>query len=118
MVENIIISEKQIQNIKKQIDNSFCEIEFNEKENIIGFFCKLPNPNEINLLPVLFVNYIIEKERDKISINKNNNCIIISIDKSRKIFSIEKYNLTIIEIKKNDNFDMNSFMDIDEEVYR
>ena len=117
MVEKIIITEKQIQTIKKQIDNSFCEIEYNKLEHIIGFFCYIPIQNEINLLPALIVNNYFKKENNKIKIYKNNNCLSLSIDKKRKIFSIEKYNITIFEIKQDDNLDMNSFLDIDEDIY-
>jgi len=117
MVDKIIITEKQKQNIKKQIENSFCEIEVNENEHLIGFFCYIPIQNEINLLPALIINKFIEKEKDKITIYKNNNCLSLSIDKERKIFSIKEYNITFFEIKKDDNFDMNSFLDIDEDVY-
>jgi len=117
MAEKIIITEKQVQKIKNQIDNSFCKIEINKEENIIGFFCYIPIQNEINLLPVLIVNNFIKKDSDKITIYKNNNCLSLSIDKKRKIFSIEEYNITIIEIKENDNLNMNSFLDIDEDIY-
>ena len=117
MVEKIIITEKQIQNIKKQIDNSFCKIECN-KEDVIGFFCYLPIENEINLLPVIIVNNFIKKESDKITIYKNNICLSLIIDKKRKIFVVEEDNITIIEIKEDDNLDMNSFLDIDEDIYK
>ena len=117
MVDKIIITEKQKQNIKNQIENSFCEIEVNENEHLIGFFCYIPIQNEINLLPALIINKFIEKEKDKITIYKNNNCLSLSIDKERKIFSIKEYNITFFEIKKDDNLDMNSFLDIDEDVY-
>ena len=118
MVEKIIITEKQIQNIKKQIDNSFCKIECNKEEDAIGFFCYIPIENEINLLPVIIVNNFIKKESDKITIHKNNICLSLSIDKKRKIFSIVEDSITIIEIKEDDNLDMNSFLDIDEDIYK
>ena len=118
MVEKIIITEKQIQNIKKQIDNSFCKIECNKEEDVIGFFCYLPIENEINLLPVIIVNNFIKNESDKITIYKNNICLSLSIDKKRKIFVVEEDNITIIEIKEDDNLDMNSFLDIDEDIYK
>ena len=118
MVEKIIITEKQIQNIKKQIDNSFCKIECNKEEDVIGFFCYIPIENEINLLPVIIVNNFIKKESDKITIYKNNICLSLSIDKKRKIFVVEEDNITIIEIKEDDNLDMNSFLDIDEDIYK
>jgi hypothetical protein len=53
-----------------------------------------------------------------ISLN-NDNPKNILIDESRLIYTNkELYDITIIEIKKNDGFELKSFFEFDEEIYR
>ena len=41
----------------------------------------------------------------------------IEIDKERRTYTSIKYDVTIIEIKKNDNINKDSFFEIDEKIY-
>jgi len=104
---------------KRISKKSICKVKIKE-HNIdkMGFFCRIPFPDFKHLLPVLILNYdsfvggqIIEftMDEDKLSYK-------ISFDNSRIAYTSHKYNITIIEIKENDNLDINSFLKLDEEL--
>ena len=50
----------------------------------------------------------------KFSINEQNYEILI--DDSRKVYTSVNYDVTIIEIKKNDGLDKNSFLEVDDDI--
>ena len=54
----------------------------------------------------------------KFSLNDNKISKEIIIGKNRKTYTSEEYDITIIEIKKDDDLDLNSFLDIDERIYK
>ena len=63
--------------IEKKIENSVCKIKTNEGNFGTGFFCLIPFPTKLNLLPVLITNNHILKENDirkgpKINFSMNN----------------------------------------------
>ena len=111
--------------IIEQSENSICKIKCNDGGNGTGFFCKIPFPDKFHQLPVLMTNNHVISENDIIKDNKikftmNNDKLRfeIIIDKLRKIYSNEDYDVTIIEIKENDNLDMNSFIEIDDQIFK
>ena len=53
------------------------------------------------------VKLIFENEKEK----------IIILDKSRKMYTNQKYDITIIELKE-DEFDLNDYLKIDDEIYK
>ena len=112
--------------ISKQKENNVCKI-IKENNNFgTGFLCLIPYPDKLNLLPVLIsCNHILNN--DDIKIGKEiillfNDKItkIIKIDESRKVYSSDKneYNITFIEIKKDDGFDINNMLDIDYDIFK
>ena len=65
---------------------------------------------------VLGTNDLIEGKKIKIEINNNEK--ILKIDKSRKIYTDEKkYDITIIELKQEDNFDTNNMLEIEDDIF-
>ena len=52
------------------------------------------------------------------SINNENISYEIKIDKTRKVYTNEKYDVTIIELKEFDKLDKISFFDIDERIFK
>ena len=68
------ISLKGIEIIIEQMKKKKCKINIKNKKGI-GYFCKIPFPNENNLLSVLIINnYIIDELiLKKWNENKNNN---------------------------------------------
>ena len=105
--------------INKQMNKNIFKIEshINNKKGT-GFFCKIPFPTYDTPLPVLMTGYKLLTNEElyighkiKLKINDNKEISII-IDSDRKTYISEKYSLIIIEIKEEDNLDINSFLDI------
>ena len=114
----------QIEYFKKILYKSTCKIIFDNKVYGTGFFCFIPFPNKLNLLPTLITNNHILKQENiaegqqiHISLYNLSESIMLNIDKTRKVYTNEKYDITIIEIKQADKIDMNSFLIIDEYMY-
>ena len=96
---------------RKIIEQVICKINIGEQQGI-GFFCNIPFPDEIKMLNVLITNnHIIDKkllyEKDiKIKLDiteeKEQKNIYLNLDNRIK-YTNEKYDITIIEIKEEDN---------------
>ena len=111
--------------IIEQTEKSICKIICKNEGNGTGFFCSIPFPDKYNLLPVLITNnHLVDKndiiEGNTIDLTLNNDKIPfkIKIDNSRKVYTNKKYDITFIEIKTSDGFDLNSFLDIDERILK
>ena len=111
-----------LEKMKRQI----CKIEFSDGEYGTGFFCNIKHypKNIFKLIKVLIItNYIPGKndisigKKIKFSINDENWKYEFLIDESRKIYTNQKYNITIIEIKDKDKFKEISFFDIDNKIF-
>ena len=106
--------------------NSVCKIHKSNGINCTGFFCKVNYLNDHNFLPVLITNNHVLTEEDienekniLISINNEKFNRTIYIDDSRKKFTSSKFDITIIKIKiKEDDNDINNFLEIDETIYK
>ena len=106
--------------ILDQMQNCVCKIK-NMKGNGTGFFCKIPVEN--GEMPVLMTNNhlideeILEKNSICVSINDDKEKINIMIDNNRKLYTSEKYDTTIIEIKpKKDK--IKYFLELDEDIFQ
>ena len=61
---------------------------------------------------------ITEGKIIRFSTNNEEHKFEIKIDENRKKYTNEKYDITFIEIKKDtDNININSFLDIDDEIF-
>ena len=92
--------------LNEYIQNQVCKILKDNGVKGTGFFCKIPYEN--NLLPVLITNNHVLNSKDinvtnniTISLNDNKEFKHIEIDNSRKLFTNEELDVTIIEIKAN-----------------
>ena len=108
--------------ISNQMMKSICKI--TKKEKGTGFFCKIPFPDECQLLKVLITNNHVLGEKDIIDgniipISLNNDIINleIHINNSRKTYTNPLYDITIIEIIPSDNITEFLFLDIDYQIY-
>ena len=63
-------------------------------------------------------DYINNNKTIKISLNNGKKIIDIKLDSSRKKYTNKEYDVTIIEIKKDDNIKDNSFLQIDENIFQ
>ena len=103
---------------EKKYNKSICFFKMKEKIGI-GFLCLIHKADSNETIPVLITNSTFlplsntnPREKIEFTLNKKNHTL--SIDESRKIFSNEnEYNITMIEIKKEDNIEKDSFFDID-----
>jgi len=109
--------------ITEQMTKSVCMIKSNYNLYGTGFFCLIPFPDKKNLLPVLITNNHIINEKDikgKIiyfSLHMNTVFHKILINDTTKIYTNEiPYDITIIEVKDNNNdvLNINNFLDIDD----
>ena len=95
--------------IIEQMEKTICKMKIGAKQGT-GFFCKIPFPNKNNMLPVFITNnHIIDnnllKLKDaKIKIDTKEETEIKEIKlKDRIVYTNEEYDITIIEIKTNNN---------------
>ena len=115
------LAKNQIKRIYEQMDKSICKI---LDYNGTGFICRIPYPNNLNLLPVLITcNHVLKNEYvepgAKIKILFEGKEKILEIDNNRKTYKSleEEYDTTIIEIKNEDGFDFKNFLEVDEIIY-
>ena len=109
----------------EQMEKSICKIKCNEKVGT-GFFLNIINVNDWNSLSIKAIitnNHILEEEdilpgkTINLSINDGPNKFIL-IDESRKTYTSQKYDISIIEMKQIDSINMNSFLDVDNRVWK
>ena len=112
------ISIESTEIILDQMKNSVCEIHLGKTGT--GFFVRIPYNNQI--LKLLITNNHVLNEKDimidnTISISLNNKKIRkeIKIDSNRKTYTNEKLDVTIIEIKDEDNIN-NNYLLLDEAI--
>ena len=118
------VTQKDFPIINEKLKDCFCKII--KKKNIeVGFLCKIKNPYTKNYTPILITSYqvlhkkdIIEGKKIELKINNDKNKIILKIDDSRKIYTSDesKFNITIVELKENEGFDLNKLPEIDENI--
>ena len=114
------VSLKGTEKIIDQMNNDICRL-FNNNRKGTGFSVKIPHKKK--LLPVLITNnYVINKDdilnNKIISIYLNNDKILkeIKLDNKRKIYINEKYDITIIEIKENEDKLNNKYLEFDDKI--
>jgi hypothetical protein len=104
---------ESIATIFKQMTESVCKI-YGPIINGTGFFCAIQNMKEWNSTAYTLMtnNHVLGEEaikpnkKIKISLNNERKQMEITIDKSRRIFTSRKYDVTIIEMKQNDGIQL------------
>ena len=106
-----IISYESTKKILHQMEKYICEIQIDSIQGT-GFFCKIPFPddNMYDTLPVLITSShiinseLLDKKDSKISIKTHKNISFKSLNlNDRKKYINKDYDITIIEIKAQDN---------------
>ena len=109
----------------EQAEKCVCKIKCKDGSSGTGFFCLIPFPDKtIRLRTLMTNNHVLQKkdieigEKIEFSISDDKIKFNIIIDKSRKVFTDETYDITIIEIKKEDRIKDDSFLEIDDEIFK
>ena len=104
-----------------QMKNNVCKI-FGDTKNGTGFFCKIPFPDDSNLLTVLITNNhvinesILKNKNKKLLISLNNDQDYKEIElRDKKIYTNKDYDITIIEIKKEIDL-INNYLEVDKKI--
>ena len=115
-----VISYECSQKIIEQMKKNICKIKVGEQQGT-GFFCKIPFPDKNNLLPVLITNNhlinepLLYKKDGNISINIKEETEIEKINlNDRMKYTNEEYDITIIEIKDQDN--IKNYLELDDTI--
>ena len=110
------ITLESTEKIIKQMKNNICKIHLKEGSKGTGFFCKIRYNNE-SLLVLMTNNHVIDKEtlekEENLLISINNKQKNIEL-KNRNKYTNVKFDVTIIEIKNNDN--INSYLELDDNI--
>ena len=118
---NIIGENPSLINILESSKKSICEINVNNQKKGTAFFCLIPFPDKYNLLPIIITNYGVIKDsifKKKITFFLEDKNYEIELEYDRKVYLSEKYDITIIEIRKEDGLDINTFLEIDENIFK
>ena len=102
-----LFSYNEIEKIKEQMRKNICAIT-NGNKGGTGFFAKIPFPDKENMLPVLITNnHVLDKSTfdKKIILTVSGTNISIDLSFKRMKITFETFDITIIEILKEDKLD-------------
>ena len=115
-----VISYETSQKMVDQMAKYICKFNIGKSKGT-GFFCKIPFPDKNNLLPVLITNNhlinepLLYKKDENISINIKEETEIEKINlNDRMKYTNEEYDITIIEIKDQDN--IKNYLELDDNI--
>ena len=102
-----------IEQMKKNIFN----ISLDDGSKGTGFFCKIPFINNEELKVLITNNHVIDLNTEKITISINNESEIKEINLNNRIkYTNQDYDITIIEIKEEDN--VNNYLELDKNIMK
>ena len=109
--------------VLEQSEKCICRILCENENSGTGFLCLIPFPDKLNLLPVLMTNYhvlndLYKEKNIEFTLNNDKLKVKLKIDNSRKIYENENYDIIMVEIIEKDNLDFNSFLEIDDEIFK
>ena len=106
--------------ILAQMEKHLCKIKVGQEQGT-GFFCKIPFPDKNNMLPVLITNNhviydtMLDKGDEQISIKiKEKNDFQKINTKNRMNYTNKEYDITIIEIKEED--ELKNYLELDDSI--
>ena len=118
----IAIPFNSIEEMINQMKKNICKIKIGDEQGT-GFFCKIPFPDQNNMLKVLITNNHVIKEDILFKKDQEISILIKEEKKIRKLNLNDRikytndekiYDITIIEIKEEDN--INNFLELDDNV--
>ena len=125
VTENIVSTMEGTINIYNQIKNNcICAIQitsYGYTETYTGFFCYLPyNGTKISVLMTSWnaINEFYSSDNLILFFDNYKTQKTIKMNKNRILYSSDKFNLTIIEIKPEDNLNICNFLELDENLFK
>jgi hypothetical protein len=121
------LSSMSLQTMKyfcNQMERSICKIKKPNNINGTGFICKISNRENLETKNVLITcNHVLNEidltyGKDIYLFFNNINQVKLKINKLRKIYTSQKYDVTIIELKSNDNINEEDLFEIDENIFK
>ena len=117
-----VISYECSKRIITQMERNICKINIGQIQGT-GFFCKIPFPNKEKMLPVLMTNnHVINSDllnqknaKIKLDIKEEDDIKEIVLNNNRVKYTNEEYDITIIEIKAEDN--INHYLELDDIIF-
>ena len=114
----IIISNECTKKILEQMKKNIGKIKIDNKKGT-GFFCKIPFPDKNNMIPVFITNnHVINNINEEILIYIEEECqerkMLINNDRKIYMSDEKKYDITIFEIKEEDN--IKHYLELDEKI--
>ena len=112
------ISLEDMRHLQYIMERAICKIDCDDGRKGTGFFCTIEFEHKFYLRVLMTTNNVLNKidlsigKTINISINNEKKCHKIIIDKLRKIYTNEEYNITIIEIKYQDKLNCVNFLEI------
>ena len=123
MFQNSCISSKSLKSILSQLNTSICKIVNSGKEGT-GFLCKIIFQKTSETLNTLITSSKVIKENDissekeiSIEFELKESPIKIKLDKTRKYYVNNKNNISIIELKENDDLNDVNYLEIDNNIF-
>ena len=117
------IKKEILEVILEQIQKSICKIQCKKGKTGTGFFCLIPFPDKTSQLRTIITNNHVLGQSDigigstiNFSLNKIEK--FIKIDDSRRVYTSKKYDITIIELKINDGIKNDSYLEIDDLIFK
>ena len=110
--------------IIEQTKTCICKIECKDGGTTTGFLCNIPIPDKFNQLVLITNNHAIKEEHIKkgntikFSLDNEELYFEIKIEDDRRVYTSNLYDITIIEIKEKDGLNLNSFLEIDNQVFQ
>ena len=117
------IPENDKEILMKLIKTHICKIHCKNGGHGTGFFCHIKDGSKT--IKVLMTNYhvlgpndILPGQTINVSINNEDKKFKIVIGNNRNSYANKKYDVTILEIKKEDKIVENSFFDLDNQIFQ
>ena len=107
--------------IERQKDYAICKVINGRKAIGTGFLCLVPFPDKTSQLPSLITcNHVLKGNEKEVKLQFNNRLErTLQLDNTRKMYisDEDEKDITIIEIKKEDDFEINDMLEVDYDIF-
>ena len=107
-----------IEKLLDQMKNCTCKIKVGNT-NATGFFCKIPVINMIFLMTnfhIITEEYLNVNKEITVSLNDDKEVVVLDLTKEREKYFNKEYDITAIEIKKDDK--IKEYLELDDNIFK